>query len=88
MYACMHACMFVCSYVRTYTYVRIYCSPTLQGDQLLRTTAIEEEAKEVYKLLVLAEEASKSLGAARTYSVLRQQALRSTAVCAIFSRQV
>jgi hypothetical protein len=72
-------------YVRTYIHTApLHCKVT----NSCGTTAIEEEAKEAYKLLVLAEEASKSLGAARTYSVLRQQALRSTAVCAIFSRQV
>ena len=75
----MYVCMYVCIYL-----LLLHCKVT----NCYGTAAIEEEAKEAHKLLMLAEEVSNSLGAAQRYSVLRQQAIRCTAVCAIFSRQV
>ena len=49
---------------------------------------VEEEAVLTLRLMRLAEEASKSLGAAERFEKARIEALRCTAVCALLSKQL
>ena len=48
---------------------------------------VEVEAERTHKLLRLAEEVSRTLGARQRFETAKAQGLRATAVCSIFSRQ-